>query len=207
METEEEQVEKLKAWLKENGMAIVFGIVIGVGGIVGYNYWQKVQNATATEASDHFQTLLEALNSGDRESVQQQADILVADYAATEYAQMARLALAKSAVDNGDFKAAESALQEVVGSAGQSPLAYIARTRLAEVQIQLDQYEQALATLSTEFPDAFAARAEELRGDVHALQGQVAEAAEAYRKAQQARPGPANPEFLKQKLEDLGAPS
>ena len=33
METEEEQVEKLKAWLKENGLSIVFGVVIGVGGI------------------------------------------------------------------------------------------------------------------------------------------------------------------------------
>ena len=39
METEEEQVERLKAWLKENGLSIVFGIVIGVGGIGGYNYW------------------------------------------------------------------------------------------------------------------------------------------------------------------------
>ena len=42
METEEEQVEKLKAWLKENGLSIVMGIVIGVGGIGGYNYWQHV---------------------------------------------------------------------------------------------------------------------------------------------------------------------
>ena len=39
METEEEQVEKLKAWLKENGLSIVMGIIIGVGGIGGYNYW------------------------------------------------------------------------------------------------------------------------------------------------------------------------
>ena len=37
METEEEQVERLKAWLKENGLSIVLGIVIGVGGIGGYN--------------------------------------------------------------------------------------------------------------------------------------------------------------------------
>ena len=207
METEDEQVEKLKTWLKENGMSIVFGIIIGVGGIIGYNYWQKYQQTTASEASDHFQTLLEALDAGDRESLQQQADILVADYASTEYAQMARLALARSAVDNGDFEAAQAALQAVVGSAGESPLAYVARTRLAEVQIQQGQYDKALATLSIDFPDAFTARAEELRGDAHALQGQVAEAAEAYRRAQQAQPGPANPEFLKQKLDDLGAPS
>ena len=37
METEEEQVAKLKAWFKENGLSIVLGIIIGVGGIGGYN--------------------------------------------------------------------------------------------------------------------------------------------------------------------------
>lgn len=206
MDTEEEQVEKLKAWLKENGMSIVLGIIIGVGGIGGYNYWQKVQETTAAEASSHFQKLLDALQAGNSETVQQQADILVGEYASTEYALMARLALAKSQVENGEFEQAEVALREIVGSAGQSPLTYVARIRLAAVQIQNGQNEQALSTLAADFPDAFAARAGELRGDAHALQGQVAEAIEAYRKAQQAEPGPANPEFLQQKLDDLGAP-
>jgi predicted negative regulator of RcsB-dependent stress response len=207
METEEEQVEKLKAWLKENGMSIVFGIVIGVGGIGGYNYWQKVQENTAAEASSHFQQLLEALEADNAETVQQQAGILTSEYASTEYALMARLALAKSQVEDGEFDKAQTVLQEIVGSAGQSPLAFVARVRLAAVQIQNGQYEQALSTLAVDFPDAFAARAEELRGDAHALKGQVTEAIEAYRKAQQAEPGPASPEFLQQKLDDLGAPS
>jgi len=206
METEEEQVEKLKAWLKENGMSIVFGIVIGVGGIAGYNYWQKYQNAQAAEASGHFETLLVALETGDKDSLQQHADTLIAEYASTDYAQMARLALARRAVDDGEFEQAEAELQAVVGSAGQTPLAYIARTRLAAVQIQLDRYDEALATLGADFPDAFMARAEELRGDALSLQGRVSEARDAYLKAQRAEPGPANAVFLKQKLDDLGAP-
>jgi predicted negative regulator of RcsB-dependent stress response len=61
METDDEQVEKLKAWLKENGMSIVLGIVLGVGGIGGYNYWQQYQQNRAAEASVHFETLLGAL--------------------------------------------------------------------------------------------------------------------------------------------------
>ena len=55
------------------------------------------------------------------------------------------------------------------------------------------------------FPDEFAARAAELRGDIFALQGKSAEAIEAYRKAQQTVPGPANVEFLQRKLDDLGS--
>ena len=207
METDDEQVEKLKTWLKENGMSIVLGIVLGVGGIGGYNYWQKYQNNRADEASAHFEAVLGALRAGDDETLQQHAGILVSDFESTDYAYMARLAMARNHVDQGDFEQAESALQAVVGSAGQSPLAYVARTRLAAVQIQSERFEQALATLGVEFPDAFMARAEELRGDALARQGKVDEARDAYQKAQRAEPGPADAGFLKQKLDDLGAPS
>jgi len=207
METDDEQVEKLKAWLKENGMSIVFGIVLGVGGISGYNYWQHYQQSRAAEASAHYETLLGALQSGDSETLRQQADILVADFDSTDYAQLARLAMARSYVESGNFEQAETMLQAVVGSAGQSPLAYVARTRLAAVQIQRGQIDPALSTLAVEFPAAFVARAEELRGDALQLQGRDSEAREAYLKAQRAQPGPADAGFLQQKLEDLGAPS
>ena len=207
METEEEQVEKLKAWLKENGLSIVFGVVIGVGGIGGYNYWKQVQETTAAEASSHFTQMIDALSADDSTSLQQHADILIDEYGSTEYALMAQLALAREHVDSGDYADAESALQQVIGSAAQQPLAYLARTRLAAVLIQTEQYEQAVSTLSVEFPQAFGALVDELRGDVLARQGKASEAIAAYRKAQRADPGPANPDFLRQKLDDLGSPS
>jgi predicted negative regulator of RcsB-dependent stress response len=204
METEEEQVEQLKAWLKENGLSIALGIIIGVGGIGGYNYWNHVQETTAAEASNHFTKMIEALDAGDHESVQTRADTLVNEYAATDYAMMAQLALAKSHVVKGEFEQAEQALQQVVGSGGQEPLAYVARTRLAALQIQNGNVEQALGTLNAEFPDEFSARVEELRGDAYASQGEVKQALAAYRNAQAARIGAADPAFLTQKIDDLG---
>ena len=205
METEDEQVEKLKTWLKENGLSIFFGIIIGVGGIGGYNYWVHVQETTAAKASDHFTQMIDALANDDSEGLQQQADILISDHASTDYALMAHLALARHHVSKDEYEQAEAALQQVVGSAGQRPLAYVARTRLAAVQLQNGQYEQALATLAIEFPNEFAALADELRGDIFAIQGKDGEAIEAYHKAQSAEPKPANVEFLRQKLNDLGS--
>ena len=207
METEEEQVEKLKAWLKENGLSIVLGIVIGVGGIGGYNYWVHVQETTAAKASSHFTQMIDALAADDSEGLQQQADILIADHASTDYALMAHLALARNHAANAEFEQAEAALQQVVGSAAQRPLAYVARTRLAAVQLQTGQYDQALTTLAVEFPDEFAALSNELRGDILALQGKDEKAIEAYHKAQLAEPKPANTDFLRQKLNDLGSNS
>ena len=48
---------------------------------------------------------------------------------------------------------------------------------------------------------------DELRGDALVQQGKTDAAIAAYRKAQLAVPSPANPEFLRQKLNDLGSSS
>jgi len=204
METEEEQVEKLKAWLKENGMSIVAGIVIGVGGLGGYRYWDHLQKTTAEQASSHFTQMIEALDSKNNDDLQQHAQMLIDEYSSTEYALMAQFAMAKNYISNKEFDKAEQSLRQVVGSAGQEPLGYLARTRLASVQMQREQFDQALSTLESEFPPSFAAGVDELRGDILARQGKTAAAQVAYRRAQQAQPGPANVEFLRQKIEDLG---
>jgi predicted negative regulator of RcsB-dependent stress response len=151
--------------------------------------------------------MMQALAAGNDDLVQQQADILLADYASTDYAALANLALARMQVENGEFAAAIEALQPLVGSEEQQPLVFLARIRLAALQIQLEQYDQALVTLNAGFPDQFAALVDELRGDALAMQGKADEAIVAYRKAQLAEPQPANPEFLRQKLNDLGSPS
>jgi predicted negative regulator of RcsB-dependent stress response len=149
--------------------------------------------------------MMDALAAANADELQRQADILIGDYASTEYALLAQLALARKHVDDADFAAAVTELQQVVGSAAQEPLGYLARTRLAAVQIQLEQYDQALATLSVDFPSDFSALSEELRGDALARQGKTDEAIASYRRAQAAVPQPASPDFLRQKLNDLGS--
>ena len=204
MQTEDEQVEKLKTWLKENGMSIVFGVIIGVGGIGGYNYWNHYQQTRSAEASSQYAGVMVALTAGAHEQVADAVDALLAEYPDTDYALLAQLALARSHVDNADFDAAAQVLAGLAASAGEKPIAYVARTRLAAVQLQLGDSDAALITLADDFPEAFAARVDELRGDALAMQGKVEEAAEAYRKARSAELQPANVEFLQQKLDELG---
>ena len=204
METDEEQVEKLKAWWKENGRSVIAGVVIGVGGLFGYRGWVDYQTQVAEEASAHFEQMVQALEAGDKEKIVGAADTLIEEYSSSQYAVMARLGLARFHVENGDYDKAGEQLQQVVGTVDNQPLGYVARKRLAAVQLQMSQADQALNTLSTDFPAEFSASVEELKGDIYAQQGKPAEAAEAYRKAQRGTPGPANSDFLQQNLDDLG---
>ncbi len=205
METDEEQVEKLKKWWQENGRSVIAGIIIGVGGLFGYRYWIDYQNEVAEQASSHFNQMVEALDASNSDAANEYANALISDYESTEYATIARLALSRTFVESGDYEKAEDQLQQVVGSVGNEALGYLARNRLAAVQLQMSQPEQALNTLSIDFPAEFSASVEELKGDIYAQQGKVVEAADAYRKALRGTPGPANGQFVQQKLDDLGA--
>jgi len=204
METDDEQVEKLKKWWEENGRSVIAGVIIGVGGLFGYRYWIDLQEANAEAASVHFVQMMEALKSSDNAVIAQQADTLISDYSDTDYATLARFALARNLVDSGKYDQAQTQLEQIIGTVGDAPLGYLARKRLASVQLQSVQLEQALVTLGVEFPSAFSAGVDELRGDIYAQQGKIDEAANAYREALSATPGPANSEFLQQKLDDLG---
>ena len=160
METDDEQVEKLKKWWEENGRSVIAGVVIGVGGLFGYRSWIDFQESQAEAASAHFVQVVEALESSKRPVVVEQAEILISDYSDSEYATLARFALARSFIEIGDFEQARDQLQQIVGSVGDAPLGFLARKRLASVQLQLAQPDQALITLATDFPQAFNAGSE-----------------------------------------------
>ena len=102
METDDEQVEKLKKWWEENGRAVIAGIIIGVGGLFGYRYWVDVQEATAEAASAQFVQMMESLKSSDSAGVAERAGTLISDYSDTEYAFLARFALARSLAESGE---------------------------------------------------------------------------------------------------------
>ena len=58
--TEDEQWEAVRQWWRENGMSAVFGIVLGLGAIFGWRWWQTHQIEQAEAASGIYQTALKA---------------------------------------------------------------------------------------------------------------------------------------------------
>ena len=203
--TDDEQVERIKKWWADNGSSVIFGLVIGIGGLVGWRYWVDYRNNVNAEASMHFDSMVQAVQQRNSKTAIDEAMNIIDDYNSTAYAELARLTLARVYVDEKQFDKAAQQLQAVIDSKPEQPMEMLARERLAAVQLQMGKLDDALATLNVDYPKQFAAAFEERKGDVLAAKGDIAAAKAAYQSAKLAQPAPANPQFLQQKMDDLGA--
>jgi len=200
-QTEEQQVEAMKGYWAENGNMIVAGIVLGFAGFIGFNFYKDNKLEQELAVSDSYQTLI-GNSVKDKAAFSANAEKFISENSGTSYVSLTSLALAKEAAANKDWQGAETQLKSALKSAPSDGIKGIASLRLARVQIQLEQYEQALTTLAQPLPDSFTAAIEEIKGDTYLLQGKKELARNAYQVAI-AADGLASSPNLQMKLDDL----
>ncbi|KHT65049.1 membrane protein [Photobacterium gaetbulicola] len=196
--TEEQQVEQIKAWWKENGKAVVLGTVIGLGGLFGWRYYQSEVQSAKEQASDAYTQVVNRLATGS-ESAMADVQAFIAAHESSQYSVLAALQLAKAQVDNGDLDAAAAQLSWAIANTKDVAILPIAQTRLARIYAEQDAFDQALSELDKVTADSWQAKVAELRGDVLLQKGEIEAAREAYISAQQLGSSPA----LQIKLDDL----
>ena len=200
-QTEEQQVEAIKSYWQENGNMIIAGIVLGFAGFIGFNLYKDGVLESEIAVSDSYQTLIEN-STNDKAAFGENAQKFISENANTSYVSLTTLALAKDAADKKDWQGAQIQLTAALESAPTEGIKGIASLRLARVQIQQEQYEQALATLAKPLPESFNAAIEEIKGDTYLLQGKKELARNAYQAAI-AADGLASSPSLQMKLDDL----
>lgn len=199
---DEEQMEQLRRWWRENWMALAGGLVLGLGGIFGWEAWQSAKTREAEQASRIYEDFKKAA-AGKPEQATDLGKTLMQDFSATPYAAQAALLLAQMSAEAGDWAATGERLNWVIQHAGDSGLQKLARLRLARALWQQDKPQDALAQLEVKDEDAFASLYQELRGDILLSQNDRAAARSAYEKALELGAAPASREFLQRKLDDL----
>lgn len=205
-ETEEQQVEALKAWWDENGKAVLLGVGLGIFVIAAYNFWQSRKEQSAVNASDLYSQSVDALRAGDTDKAQALATELSDEHSGALYATYGRMTAARAAIEGGDIEAAAKHLEWAVKNTDQPDVKVIAQVRLARVRAELGDIEAGLKALPKSPNDAFTGIVEEVRGDLHILGGDPAAARDAYLAAQEAG-GVADPETLQIKLNDIAEPA
>lgn len=183
MDTEQEELEALKKWWHDNGRAVVVGLVLGLGGVFGWTTWQSRVEAAAEQLSVVYQNMVETAASENHGEAIQQADRIIADHPDSEYAALAGLVAAKSALAAGQPDDANRFLDWVVENAELGEIRDVARIRRARLLFDTDGGDAGLAILERVDTAAFAAMVDELRGDILVAKRDTPAAAKAYEAA------------------------
>ncbi|WP_433924638.1 YfgM family protein [Vreelandella sp. 21] len=210
LRSEEEQLEVIKRWWKENGTSLIAGAVLAAAGVLGWNAWQNYQEGQAEAASVRYQQLVNmtagnTLADDQLANARELIDEITSDHGKTLYAELAQLLEARLAVQQGDLDAAKSALENVASNSSRRYVQSLAWLRLARIEIANDNPQAALSLLDESITDALAAQQANVRGDAYAALDQTEQARDAWQTALELAQTQNQPLYGVQfKLDDLG---
>ena len=180
---QQEQLDEIKHFWKQYGNLITWVLIAVFGSIAawnGYQYWQRSQ---AAQASQMYEEVDRAVQSGDVTRIERALADMNQRFASTSYAQQASLMAAKSYHDKGNLEAARAALTRVAEKSSDDGYKAVARLRLSGLLIETKAFDEALKALDAPFSKEFSGLVEDRRADVFALQGKNPQARAEYEKA------------------------
>ncbi|HEY1847131.1 MAG TPA: YfgM family protein [Buttiauxella sp.] len=202
-ENENDQVEAVKRFFAENGKALVVGVVLGIGALVGWRYWNSHQADSAMASSLEYQNVTSAVRA-DRPATLSAAAKFAADTKNT-YGALASLELAQKYVDNNDLAKAAAQLQQGLNNTSDANLQALINARLARIQIQQKQADAALKTLDGIKGEGWVAIVADLRGEALLSKGDKQGARDAWSKGSQTDASPALREMMQMKINNLSS--
>jgi predicted negative regulator of RcsB-dependent stress response len=202
--SDNEQVERLRAWWRENGWFVLGGVALGFLVLFGWRQYGEYKNSQAETAAAIYQSLKEAAEGKNEVEATTQLGRLRTEYPSSAYTAQAGLLVASSLLVAAPDRAAEELRHVMEDSTDDPELAMIARLRLARVLAYREQYDEALKLLTVPEPGQFAGRLSEVKGDIQAALGHVDEARAAYLAAMVADGAELlDRNFVQMKLNDL----
>jgi len=203
--TDDEQLEAVKRAFTEYAPWILGGVVLGVGGWFGIQYYRSHQNTVALQAADQFSQMTAALQMNDAQKSLQIADGLIKNFPTSPYADQAQLTIARIDVDSGKAADAVAPLTHVMNESKDSELKQVARLRLARVLIDQGKPDDAIKALGAGTPGSFAGRYHAVHGDALYAKKDIPGAIAEYNMALSTSDGGADAAMLQLKLADLAS--
>lgn len=208
-QSDDEQLEALQRWWRENGRSVIAALILAIAGAVGYQQWQAYRKSQAEDASALYTKFSQAINDDgqDIQQAQEAGGELKDDYGGTGYAVLAAMDLAQHYAAGDSLDKAVEQLKWASDHADDDAMEELVRLRLGRVYWAQGNYQQAVKAMGEPPEHGYVSEYYELRGDILDAQGQAADAADAYRKALQAGSvGPQRRRLLQIKLDSVAGP-
>lgn len=180
---EQEQLDTMKAWWKDNSNWILGSVLVVVVAMGGWRGWQYYHNKQINESATLYQQFVEQLASNDAKRVNDAAAAVMDKYASTPYASRAALIAAQVNEQGKDTAQAKKQLQWVIDHASEAGLKSVASLRLASILLDDKDYAGALGLLEGKHAASFDGLYADMKGDVFNAQGKPAEARAQYQQA------------------------
>lgn len=174
---EHEQSERVRAWVRNNGLGIVAGIALGLGAIYGWQWWQGHRLQERMQLNEQYSQAVDDLAQGTLPADGGKALIANLNQGNTTLATLAALQLAKTQVLAGKRDEAIATLRALPKV--DPELQPVLQQRLARLLIDAGKPNDALALLKDERNPAML----DARGDALTALGNLAAARDAYTKA------------------------
>lgn len=201
-ETEEQQVDAIKSWWKENGNTLIISAIVGLAGLWGWRFYNESVITAQEEASQAYSDMLVKFESRSDQAGFDDIRTFVSNNQDNNYGVLASLLLAKEAVLQKDFALAKEQLVQLQSQNEYAPLNAVINLRLARVEAQLGEYEQALKTLALITEASFLAKANQVKGTIYLTMGDIEKARSAFQDAINASQGNIGP-ILQLQFDDL----
>ncbi|MGH8657911.1 MAG: YfgM family protein [Gammaproteobacteria bacterium] len=204
LRSDEEQVEALKSWWKENGKSIVVGLLIGLLGVWGWRLWSEKKETEAEQASITYQRMVASMAEKKPKAAKELGQELIKNHDRSTYGVLAALLLAKIEAEDGDLKKAAEHLQWANTQAKVEALATTAQLRLARVLLSQGKAPEAWSLLSQLKGVDDLAVYQETKGDTLAALGEKEEARKSYQQALTLLSPLVDKSPLEMKIDNLG---
>lgn len=172
---EHEQSERVRTWLRKNGAGILSGVILGVGAIAGWQWWQKEQVGKLAEANVRYEAVSRSLQSKKLDDAAKEVAALESGKAGI-YADLASLELAKAQVEAGKN---EDAIKTLRALKAEGEFKALIDQRVARLLIETGKADEAIKLIGTADDSASL----EIRGDALIAQNKRDEAREVYTQA------------------------
>jgi predicted negative regulator of RcsB-dependent stress response len=205
---EQDQLAQLRDFWERWGTLLTLLLAAALLGVAGMRGWQWWQQREAVKASALYVQIGQRLGAGDLSGARAVYGELQHDFAASVYAPMGALELAKASAVRGDTEQARTLLQWTATHAKDTAYRAAALLALSAMRLDAKQYDAALASVRASPDPAFDGLFSARRGDILALQGKRDAARQAYTQAlQQLSPGDGYRGMVERSLEAVGGRS